>query len=92
MSNRIYYSDEAESRAKREQALIAIVVMGLGVGIGALIALLFAPKSGEAVRSHLGQAVDEAMSEGREVSQQTLERLEQEISDLREQVSARLRD
>jgi gas vesicle protein len=90
MSNRVYYSDEAESRAKREQALMALIVLGLGVGIGALVALLFAPKSGEAIRSHLGDAVDEAVAGGREASQQTLERLEQEISDLRDQVSARL--
>lgn len=60
MAERIYYSNEARQRAITERSLLAIVFTGLGVTIGAILALLLAPMKGdefvEEISSHANQA------------------------------------
>ena len=46
MSNRTYYSEEAAERARKQQAAIIVVVMVLGLALGAIIAILYAPREG----------------------------------------------
>jgi gas vesicle protein len=58
MNERRYYSHEARLQAQREIALIILLTLLIGVGIGSLLALLFAPKEGEAIREDIGQEVD----------------------------------
>lgn len=59
MTDRIYYSNEARSQAQRETALLAIIMLALGLSGGAVLALLFAPQRGEALREDLSQAIDD---------------------------------
>ncbi|HLV33572.1 MAG TPA: YtxH domain-containing protein [Spirillospora sp.] len=86
MNNRIYYSQEAEQQAKRQQTLAMILFAALGVTIGAAVALLFAPKSGDQIRRELSSAL-----EGTDTSGDTLKRLEREFSDFRNRIEERFR-
>ena len=52
----------------------------VGLGIGALIGLLFAPKSGEETREYLSQKADE----GREFAQKKAKELRERAEDLLE--------
>lgn len=58
MSERMYYSKEAEQRAQAERTFLAILFTGLGLSIGAALALLFAPIKGEQLREELSDRVD----------------------------------
>lgn len=53
MANRTYYSEEARNRAQAERVRFAIFCIGIGVSIGAALALLFAPQEGEEVRERI---------------------------------------
>jgi hypothetical protein len=90
MSERVYYSREAELRAKREQTIAFLLFMGIGLLVGALIALLFAPGSGRETREGLASTVEDGLGAGREVTMKTLNRLEREFADLRKRIEERL--
>jgi hypothetical protein len=53
MASRIYYSEEARNRAQAARARIAVLSLGLGISIGAILALLFAPEEGTEVRERI---------------------------------------
>ena len=55
MANRTYYSEEAAERAKKQQGAGALVVLMLGLALGAVIALLYAPREGKKTRKLLGK-------------------------------------
>ena len=87
MSNkRIYYSHEAELQAKRDRILAVVLFLSLGLGIGAVLALLFAPGSGKEVREGLLGSLEESLDGSREV----VNRLEKELRELRSRVDERL--
>ncbi len=90
MNERIYYSHEAEMQANRERALVIGIFMLLGLGIGAALALLFAPKSGSQIRKELAAGVEDRFEGGRDATGKALQRLEKEFSDLRKRVDERL--
>jgi gas vesicle protein len=81
MNDRIYYSREAEMRANRDKAMAVMLFMALGLGIGAVLALLFAPKSGDKTREELGGALEDRFS-----------RVEKEVSTIGKKVEERLKD
>lgn len=87
MNERTYYSKEAEERAQRERAVGILVFMALGLGIGAALALMFAPKSGEKIRKEIAESVEDRF--GRDANK-TLHRLEKDFNDLRKKVEDRL--
>jgi gas vesicle protein len=63
----------------------------VGLGIGALVGILFAPKSGEETREYLSQKADE----GREYAQRKARELRERAEDLVErskQVASRQKD
>ena len=60
MSNRMYYSTEAEKQARAERTLLALVFTTLGLSIGAAIALMFAPMEGGKLRNELAHQADKA--------------------------------
>jgi gas vesicle protein len=90
MNDRIYYSREAEMQAMRERAIAIGVFMAMGLGIGAVLALMFAPKSGNQVRKELAAGVEDRLDSGREATNKTLHRLEKDFNDLRKRVEERL--
>jgi gas vesicle protein len=92
MSNRTYYSREAEARAAREEGISLASFLMVGLALGALIALLFAPKEGKKLREEIAGNVQEGINSGRDASMTALQRLEKEFAELRKQVDDRLND
>ena len=91
MNERTYYSREAEERAQQQRTAMAAVVMVLGLGLGAILALLFAPRSGENTRKVLGKTVEHAYDNGRDVTGAAVEGLRKELDRLRSDVEDRLK-
>lgn len=90
MNERIYYSREAELRAQRDRLTLAVMVAGLGIGIGALLALLLAPRPGDKTRKQIVETLAEAGSHGREVAGQVFKTVRDGASKLQEEVSERV--
>jgi len=88
MTNRTYYSREAEMQAQREQLGTTLLFIALGLGIGAVLALLFAPASGKEIRDDLSHTIEERL--GKPTSGLSIDKLEKEFSDLRKKVEHRL--
>ncbi len=91
MSNRIYYSQEAEERVKRQIAVAVLLFAVIGGGIGALIALLLAPGSGEETREELSRAFNDGANAGRGATHEAVQRLEKEFSDFRQRIEDKVR-
>ena len=87
MNNRLYYSEEAEQLVKRQQAMAVILFTTVGLTIGAVLALLLAPKSGDQIRRELSSTINE----GADASSDALKKLERDFGDLRKQVEERMR-
>jgi gas vesicle protein len=89
-SDRIYYSHDAETHAVREMARATLLCLMFGLGIGAVLALLFAPSSGKKVRDDLANTVEEGLNNGRDAVEPMVKRLEKEFDELRKSVEERL--
>ena len=87
MTNRIYYSEEAEEKMKRQRLVDALMFTGLGIGIGSAVALLLAPNKGEATRELISNTLEEGFQRGRATTDEALSQLEQEVPNLRERVN-----
>lgn len=79
MNNRIYYSEEAASMARRQQTLAVIIFTAFGIGIGTALALLFAPSKGEDTRQSIAHTSNDALN-----------KLEKEMSELRQRIEDRV--
>lgn len=91
MNERIYYSRDAEQRAQQQRVIIALAMITIGVGIGTVLAMLFAPRAGEETRKVLANQVGHAYDEGREMTNGTLDNLRKEFDRLRSDVEDRLK-
>jgi hypothetical protein len=85
-NTRIYYSEEAERIAKRQRMVSMIIFSAMGIGIGGLLALLFAPHRELTMREKFTDKVEDGLKSGRDVTGDALKRLEQEYQNLRDQV------
>jgi gas vesicle protein len=90
-NERIYYSQEAEIRAMRNRTVLALVFMTFGLGIGAALALLFAPSSGKTTRHEIAESVDDGLHASRETVEPIIKRLEDQFNDLRKNVEEHLK-
>ena len=90
-NERIYYSHDTASQAMRARAIITIVFMTLGIGIGAAIALLFAPSSGKETRDELAANVEDSLEAGQDKLEPTMKTLEKRFSGFRKSVAKRLK-
>jgi gas vesicle protein len=90
-NERVYYSHDAEMHAMRDRTMLTLVFLTFGLGIGAALALLFAPASGKKVRDDLSKTMGEGWSSGREAVEPMVKRLEEEFADLRKSVDERLK-
>jgi len=61
MRDRIYYSREAERQARQQTLVLGLVVLIMGLGIGLILALLFAPRSGDETRKELSESAEKAL-------------------------------
>lgn len=76
-----------QNQDERSGVLYLLAGIGLGVLIGAVIGLLFAPKSGEEIRGDLSQRLHDLSEKVRELSQQVYERGGEAVRNLRERVA-----
>lgn len=81
-SDRIYYSHDAEIQAMREMNRWLALFLMVGLGIGAALALLFAPKSGKKVRADITKSMEHSLNNGRDAVEPIVKRVEKEIGDL----------
>jgi gas vesicle protein len=91
MSNRIYYNREAEMQAMRERTVMAVVLTAVGLAIGAIFALLFAPNAGTQTREDIAHTLEEGLKDGRSTVEPVIERLQHDISDLRTRFEDRIK-
>jgi gas vesicle protein len=89
-NDRIYYSHEAEIYAMRNRGVLAMLFLIIGVGLGAIIALLLAPTSGKVIRQEFANNVEEKLQAGRETIEPMVKRAEVEIDDLKKNVKDHL--
>lgn len=92
MNDRIYYSREAEQMAAQQRTILALVVMLLGLGLGAVVALLFAPRKGEDVRSEIANQAGVLYENGRDTTNKTLKELQKDFDKLRGDIEERLKN
>jgi len=89
-NDRVFYSHDAEIHARREMTALALLALTLGLGIGALLALLFTPSSGPKARHDLAQGLGKEWGNGREAVDPMVKRLEEKFGELLNQVEERL--
>ncbi len=89
MNDRIYYSREAEAQAMRERTTAILAFFVIGITVGTVLALLFAPRSGDKTRGEIADAIEEGFHEGRKSSGEAITRLERELADLRKKLEDR---
>jgi hypothetical protein len=89
-ANRMFYSHEAEMRAARERLTWIPTIVLLGLGIGAILSLLFAPATGEQTRDKLAHSWENGVSTGRERVNPAISQIQKQLGDLRRKVEARL--
>ena len=89
-NDRVYYSHDAETQARREMTALTMLALTLGLGIGALLALLFAPSSGKKARRDLAQSMGEDWENGRDAVDPLVKRLEEKFSELLKNVEERV--
>lgn len=89
-NDRIYYSHEAEIHAVREMTKLLVLCLMVGLGIGSLLTLLFAPTSGKKMRDDLTKSVGKSWDNGRDTVEPMMKRFEEEISELRKNIEERL--
>ena len=92
MSNdRIYYSHDAEMHALRDRTMLTLIFLTFGLGIGAVLALLFAPSSGKTTRHDLVKSVEEGLQTGRDTVEPMVRQVEKEFGDLKKNVEEHLK-
>jgi gas vesicle protein len=89
-NDRIYYSHDAETQARRTVAALTLLALTLGMGIGALLGLLLAPSSGKKARHDLAQSVGEDWENGRDAVDPLVKRIEEKFGELLKNVDERL--
>ena len=90
-TDRMYYSREAELQAMRDKTVMAALLMAVGVGIGTVLALLFAPARGSETRHEIAHTFESGVKDGREAVAPVIKRLEHDIADLRERFQDRVK-
>lgn len=82
----IYYSNGAKMRAVREMARATRLCLLFGLGIGAVLAFLFAPSSGKKIRAQLAKNMEQGLNHGRDAVEPMVKRVEKEFDELHKSV------
>lgn len=90
MSDRIYYSEESKEYAMRKRTALAALSMLVGVGIGAILALLFAPEEGQSLRQGISERAQNQLENSGEITNSAIASLENKYNDLRQFVESRI--
>jgi hypothetical protein len=89
-NTRIYYSQEAADRARREQTTMILTFLGLGVAAGLALSFLLSPMEKKKKRD-LGNAIGDVLQTGQKTSEKALHRLEKEFNELKKNLEDRVR-
>ena len=89
-NDRVYYSHDAETQAKREKVALTMIALALGLGIGAMLALLFAPSSGKDARHDLAKSMGADWENGRDAVDPVMKRIEEKFGALLKNVEERV--
>lgn len=89
-NDRVYYSHDAETHAKRELIAFTMLALTLGLGIGTMLTLLLAPSSGKKARHDLAKNMGEEWENGRDAVDPLMKRLEEKFGGLLKNVGARV--
>lgn len=68
----------------------ALVVLALGVG--AAVALMFAPNSGKKTREDLTHGLEEGINKGHDLAEPALKRMEKELAELRQKLEEKVEE
>lgn len=90
-NDRVYYSHEAKTHAVREITRLMVFCLMVGLGIGAALALLFAPTSSKKVREDLTRMMGQGWNNGREAVEPMVKRIEKEFDGLQKTVEEHLK-
>jgi gas vesicle protein len=90
-TDRIYYSKDAEMHAMRRMTIRTVLFLAVGLGIGAVLALLLSPSSGKKIRQDLVQTVEEGFNNRREAVEPIIKRVEDQIGELRTSIEDRVK-
>ncbi|MBX3062434.1 MAG: YtxH domain-containing protein [Anaerolineae bacterium] len=91
MVDRMYYSHEAERRAYAERLALAAIVLITGLGIGTLLALLFAPQSGDKTRRSIASSAEDILDEGRSTGTRVVEGVVDGVDRIRRTMEERVK-
>jgi gas vesicle protein len=92
MSNeRVFYSHDAKMHTIRIISALSLVALMFGLGIGAAIALLFAPTTGKTIRDKLAKSMEQSWNKGRDALEPMVKKAEEEMADLRQSVEEHLK-
>ena len=84
--SRTYYMGDRELEDDGRGVVNMLVFLLLGLGIGAALALLFAPEEGEKIREKVSDSLETGVRRGSDAGSDALERLEREYGNLRKEV------
>jgi gas vesicle protein len=85
-NDRIYYSRSAKMHAMRSMIRLTLLCLAIGLGVGAILALLFAPASGKKIRDGLGRSIEDGWQNGRQAVEPMAKRLEKDFDELHKNV------
>jgi len=83
---RIYYSEESRKQAQRQTFVLAMAVAGVSLSLGAVIALLFAPTTGDNIRREIRDYLDELADQGKQVADNLEDTAQQNARKARKQI------
>ncbi len=81
MSDRVYYSQEAALRARRDTLRTIGMVAAAGLALGVVAAMLLKPRK-KTPQEKLARALNKGVDTGREIAQDGLKKLTSEVGDL----------
>jgi gas vesicle protein len=85
------YSARMRERIQQERTQNTVTLLFMGLAFGAILALLFAPKSGDKTRAELTHLIGERFGRRRRTrTEQAIKTLEREFNRLRDQFEDRV--
>ena len=88
--SRFHFGHDSEAHASRQMMMFTGLWLMVGLGVGAVMALLYAPASGKKTRRKLFRRMEEGLDSGQETIESVIDRLESEVEDLRETLEERI--
>jgi gas vesicle protein len=90
MNERIYYSKDAENRARRNGVMVATMAIILGAAAGVIVALLFAPRPGDEIRDELARGAGDILGSARQTTESVAKEAGKAVHQVRERIEDRV--